>query len=113
MRRSLGLVLAATATAAGLVGLLAIGPALASGPRAPAWPVIDRGPQQPRHAAPVYVVRPGDTLWAIAARHLPGRPAAAAGARAWPRGWRANTGPVRDPDLIRPGQRLRVPAARP
>lgn len=57
------------------------------------------------------VVRRGDTLWDLAARHL-GRDAGAAEiAREWPRWHAANRdliGP--DPDLIRPGQRLRPPA---
>lgn len=47
-------------------------------------------------------VRPGDTLWELSARHL-GAP------RAWPQLHAANRDAVRDPDLIYPGQRLRVP----
>jgi hypothetical protein len=56
------------------------------------------------------LVRPGDTLWALAERSLP----PGAGDRAVTAGWqriydlnRARIGP--DPDLIHPGQRLRLP----
>ena len=68
------------------------------------------------HAAPApavsrrYTVRAGDTLWSIAIRHL------GDGAR-WPDIWRMNRrarmqdgSMLRDPDVIRPGWRLRVPA---
>lgn len=56
------------------------------------------------------LVRPGDTLWAIAAAHLP----AGAGADDVPRAWRALYDSNRtligpDPDLITPGIRLRLP----
>ena len=57
------------------------------------------------------VVRPGDSLWRIAARSLGRAPSAPAVATAWPEWWTANrtvVGP--DPDLIVPGQRLRPPA---
>ncbi len=57
------------------------------------------------------VVRRGDTLWDIAARHLgPGASPAAVSAE-WPRWYAANRhviGP--DADLLHPGQRLRPPA---
>lgn len=65
-----------------------------------------------RHPAPAgtVVVRRGDSLWVIAARHLPARTGHAAVARAWPRWYAANRDVVgSDPDLIRPGQRLRAP----
>jgi nucleoid-associated protein YgaU len=56
------------------------------------------------------VVRRGDSLWDIAARHLgPGATAAEVAAE-WPRWYAANRGAVgADPDLIRPGQRLSPP----
>lgn len=57
-----------------------------------------------------YVVRPGDSLWAIAAAHLPADAEAADVAAAWPRWYAANrqvVGP--DPDLIHPGQVLLAP----
>jgi nucleoid-associated protein YgaU len=86
-------------------------------PAAP-LPVLDRAIEPPaqtppaRHQVRDVVVRPGDTLWSIAARELgPGHDAADV-ARAWPRWYAANAdriGP--DPARIRPGERLRVPLA--
>jgi nucleoid-associated protein YgaU len=67
------------------------------------------GPARSAGVQPV-VVRPGDTLWDIAAAHLPGDPTTAGVAAAWPRWYAANRraiGP--DPDLLLPGQRLRPP----
>ncbi len=58
------------------------------------------------------VVRRGDSLWAIAARHLGEGATDAEVAAQWPRWYEANrdvVGP--DPDLIRPGQVLRPPTA--
>jgi nucleoid-associated protein YgaU len=58
------------------------------------------------------VVRRGDTLWSIAARHLGGHPSDAEVARAWPVWHDANRGVIGDdPDLILPGQVLRSPGA--
>jgi len=57
------------------------------------------------------VVRRGDTLWDLARRHLGPGASAAEVAASWPRWYAVNRdviGP--DPDVIRPGQRLRVPA---
>lgn len=57
------------------------------------------------------VVHRGDTLWSIAARRLGAGASDAEIAADWPRWYAANRhviGP--DPDLILPGQRLRVPA---
>lgn len=105
-------------------------PASASANSAPAsasaqdgWPELDRPggtlptpvsgqPTQPQAArtltAPV-TVRPGDTLWGIAARTLSDS-APAATARAWPRWYTANRVVIgRDPDLLYPGQVLRPP----
>lgn len=57
------------------------------------------------------VVHPGDSLWAIAADHLPAGASPAAVAQAWPAWWAANRDAVgADPDLIQPGQRLTPPA---
>ncbi len=56
-------------------------------------------------------VAPGDTLWAIAARHLPPGADDTSVAAAWPGWYAANTATIgRDPGLIRPGQVLTVPA---
>jgi 4-amino-4-deoxy-L-arabinose transferase-like glycosyltransferase len=62
---------------------------------------------QPEHHV---VVRRGDTLWDIAARHLGPAATDAEIARAWPLWFTANRhviGP--DPDHLRPGQQLRPP----
>ena len=56
------------------------------------------------------VVRRGDSLWGIAARHLGPDASAAEIARAWPAWFEANRHVVGDdPDLLRPGQRLQAP----
>ncbi len=57
------------------------------------------------------VVRRGDTLWDIAARHLGSGAGAAEVAAEWPRWYAANRDVIgSDPGLIRPGQRLTAPA---
>jgi nucleoid-associated protein YgaU len=56
-------------------------------------------------------VRPGDTLWRIAAGLLPASVDTAAVASLCGRLYDLNRAVIGDdPDLIRPGQRLRVPA---
>lgn len=58
------------------------------------------------------VVRRGDSLWGIAARHLGEGASDAEVAAQWPRWYAANrdvVGP--DPDVLRPGQVLRAPGA--
>lgn len=96
------------------LGTLAVAPAGAHRPvdltppgtvlPVPARPVDGRppeaGPRSPRVApAATVVVRPGDTLWALAAGH------------AWRRLHAANRGVIGpDPDLIHPGTRLVLPA---
>jgi nucleoid-associated protein YgaU len=56
------------------------------------------------------VVRPGDTLWAIAAGRLPTRAAPAAVDRAWRSLYIANRAVIGpDPDLIHVGTELRLP----
>ena len=63
----------------------------------------------PREAREVRVA-PGDTLWALAARDLPGDASPAAVDRHWRLLWRVNRarlGP--DPDVIQPGTSLRLP----
>lgn len=55
------------------------------------------------------LVRPGDTLWAIAARQLPPTAADRDVDRSWRRLATANRDRVGDPDLIFPGTVLRVP----
>lgn len=58
------------------------------------------------------VVRAGDSLWSIAARHLGADASDAEIAAAWPRWYASNTDVIgADPSLILPGQALRVPTA--
>lgn len=56
------------------------------------------------------VVRPGDSLWSIAADHLPPDAPAARIATAWPQWYTANRERIgHDPHLIHPGTRLLLP----
>jgi nucleoid-associated protein YgaU len=56
------------------------------------------------------VVRRGDTLWDIAARHLGPHPTDAEITRAWPRWYAANRAAIGvNPALIHPGLVLRAP----
>ncbi|WP_298885731.1 LysM peptidoglycan-binding domain-containing protein [uncultured Serinicoccus sp.] len=56
------------------------------------------------------VVRRGDTLWDLAARHLGAQATSADIAQEWPRWYAANLATIGpDPDLILPGQELTVP----
>jgi hypothetical protein len=56
------------------------------------------------------VVRRGDTLWDVAARHLGAAATDAEIARAWPQWYAANRGLIGpDPDRLLPGQRLLAP----
>lgn len=79
----------------------------------PRWPSLDR-PAEPAAERPTsqrsYLVVRHDTLWAIAAAHLPGDPTDQQIALAWPRWWRLNRAVIGpDPGLIHPGQVLRIP----
>ena len=70
--------------------------------------LVSRGTAEPD----VVVVRSGDTLWHIAARHLGEDADAAAIAEAWPRWHDANRAVIgSDPDYLLPGTRLAPPAA--
>jgi LysM domain len=95
---------------------VAAGPAAAGRPRRARRPAAagDSGGRGAGVAA-AHTVRPGDTLWGIAAAHLP--PAArspAAVDRSWRRVYDANRAVVGpDPDLIHPGTRLLLPPGRP
>ncbi len=67
-------------------------------------------PRTTRDAPAEVVVRRGDSLWSIAARHLGPDASDAEIARAWPAWFEANRDVVGDdPDLLRPGQVLRAP----
>jgi nucleoid-associated protein YgaU len=91
-------------------------------PRAPAldWPGLTVALPPPAAAArPAHgpdpqpaevVVRPGDTLWSIAADHLPATATREQIAASWPQWYAANRqviGP--DPAVIHPGDRLLAP----
>jgi nucleoid-associated protein YgaU len=95
-----------SAEAAVVVGrpLTGLAEPAASAPDAPASPA-------PAPVAAAVVVAPGDSLWRIAERHLPGDPTDADVAREWPRWFAANgtrIGP--DPNLLRIGTVLVPPA---
>ncbi len=89
------------------------------GPSAPALSLVtsgsaDRARDEHRDepaASGIVVVRRGDCLWTLAARHLgPGASPARVAAQ-WPRWWQANRARIgADPDLLLPGTRLRVPS---
>jgi nucleoid-associated protein YgaU len=69
-------------------------------------PPTERRPAQ----VSTVVVRRGDSLWRLASRALGHRSTDAAVAAEWPRWWAVNREVVGDhPELIYPGQRLRVP----
>jgi nucleoid-associated protein YgaU len=75
----------------------------------PSWgaPGRLRASAQPEEAV---VVRRGDTLWDIAARHLGPAATDAEIAQAWPHWYQANRDLIgSDPDLLLPGQRLLPP----
>jgi len=107
---------ATTGTSGGLSGLPL--PDRASGAAAPAVPVPATPARSARRAASArpapavdaVVVRSGDTLWALAVRHLPPGAGPAAVTACWQRIHELNRDVIGDdPDLIRPGQRLRLP----
>ena len=105
-----GIVLVLLAVLALVPWLRARAPAEAAPPAALATPAAVPAPtaapaptETPASAATLVEVRPGDTLWDLAAAHL-GDP------MKWPLLHDANRGTVRNPDLIYPGQALRIPA---
>lgn len=76
----------------------------------PADPLVVPAPRADPQAQDAVAVRRGDTLWDIAARHLPAGALDADIAAAWPRWHAANATVIGDdPDLLLPGQLLRVP----
>lgn len=74
----------------------------------PDRPSIEAGPTPPPGSRRL-VVRPGDTLWALARRDLPEDATPSRIDRHWRAIWRANRDDVPDPDLIHPGSTLRLP----
>lgn len=93
------------------------GVALVQGLPLPDRPVSRRTAPPPRPtgragAERVVVVQPGDSLWSLAADRLAADATDAEVVTAWRRLYAANRTVVgADPDLVRPGQRLRVPPA--
>ncbi len=63
---------------------------------------LESGEQADEEAAVFYTIQKGDTLWAIASEHL------GKGAR-YPEILEANREVIKDPDLIYPGQQIRIP----
>jgi hypothetical protein len=96
-------------------GALTLAPAPVAAPVAAAAPAALQAGTAPAAAPPpreVVVVAPGDTLWTIAARHLPPGASDAQVAAAWPAWFEANAvviGP--DPDVLATGAVLAVPAS--
>jgi hypothetical protein len=81
---------------------------------APPAPVDTAAGPQPRPGRPpaTVVVKPGDSLWAIAAAHLPAGHSDVDVALAWPAWYAANQDLIGDnPDEIRPGWALVVPTS--
>ena len=71
----------------------------------PAAPVPDLGPPVGTTGqSDTYVVVAGDSLSKIAKRHY-------GDANKWPRIYEANRDQIKNPDLIHPGQRLKIPGA--
>ncbi|MGI8761931.1 MAG: LysM peptidoglycan-binding domain-containing protein [Jatrophihabitantaceae bacterium] len=80
-------------------------------PAAPSAPSRTPSPPSPPSTGADVVVRPGDTLWSIAARHVPAPAAEARIAAEWPRWFGANRATIgADPALITPGEVLHAPA---
>lgn len=130
----LGPVRALVLAACGVAVLATATPATADtvpGPRSPGVPSLDglplpdratggpvhrtaevrrTPPPLPPPAREVVVVRPGDSLWGIAADRLGAAATAADVAAYWHRLHRLNADVIGDdPDLVLPGQRLRLP----
>ncbi len=77
------------------------------------WPTTQPEVAQPAPSAEPVVVRPGDSLWALAKRSLPEGATQAQVAATWPAWWSANRHVIGDdPDLLRPGAVLTPPASR-
>ncbi|KAE8763935.1 LysM peptidoglycan-binding domain-containing protein [Georgenia thermotolerans] len=76
----------------------------------PAPPSVAPSPPAPAAPTDRHVVTAGESLWAIAADHLPDSATDAEIAAVWPRWYRANAAVIGgDPDLIQPGQLLQAP----
>ncbi|XAS63144.1 LysM peptidoglycan-binding domain-containing protein [Micrococcaceae bacterium Sec5.8] len=101
-------------------GQPAANPAVAGPQWQPLSPVVDPGPlaaQPPRHQQPSspaseVTVRPGDSLWSLSAARLGPFASDVDIAVDWPRLYQANKDIIGgNPNLLRPGQVLRLPAS--
>lgn len=116
--RTLGARGLVAALAGGSATVASVGAAAASpaptAASAPALPLPSAHAVAHAASAPsTYVVRPGDSLWGIAERHLGPHASNAEIAAEWPRWYRANRGVIgSDPSLIHVGARLVVPHPR-
>jgi resuscitation-promoting factor RpfA len=122
VRLAVGVAVAAAPVAASATAMaappdpVAVAAALPTLDRMVAAPIAPpRRPHGPAARSPAatasVVVGPGDSLWTIAARHLPAGHTAADVAGAWPRWYAANRAEIgADPGRIWPGQVLQVPA---
>lgn len=80
--------------------------------RTPDNRAIESGPAAAEHPARTHVVRPGDTLWSLAAADLSPTADDRDVTRRWHRLHDLNRAVIGDdPDLIHPGQRLSLPPA--
>ena len=105
-----GVVVLAAAVSALAAALIAL--AWASAPASGAGSVGHAGAPVHASTADTVVVRPGDSLWSLAAADLGDAVTPARVAAQWPRWWQANREAIGDdPDLLRPGTPL-VPPAR-
>src|SRR5450432_66134 len=76
----------------------------------PSTAALAAGAPRREATTPTYVVRRGDALWDVAARHLGPTASAADIAREWPRWYAANRSVIgANPDLIHPGDVLVPP----
>jgi hypothetical protein len=83
-----------------------------SGLPLPERPALGDQAREPAPAPATRRVRPGDSLWSVAADLLGARPTPAEVDRAWRTLYRANRSRVGDdPDLLHPGITLRLPAS--
>ena len=105
-----------TACGVAVVSVLAVRPALAAPGHPDGHDVLTGLPLPQRAVGPahatgrVVAVRSGDTLWTLAAAELPPRANAADITDRWRLIYLRNRGVIgADPDLIRPGQLLRLP----
>ena len=63
---------------------------------------LEAGETADEEAVVFYTIKKGDTLWAIAAEHL-------GNGSQYPKIFEANKEVIKDPDLIYPGQQIRIP----